>query len=105
MRRRNFVVNAGCVPLAYANAVAEVDTWGALARYPTGWGLPPRMSKNKELRVGNYSGGFEAMLPFRTIQCGAESVWRERPRTDLRYRWGFKRLGVDDYLAKCVGAV
>jgi len=58
------------------------------------------MSRTKVTRVGNYSGGFESMLPFRTIQCGAESPLRERMRSDIKYLWGLGQSTVDDYLAK-----
>jgi CubicO group peptidase (beta-lactamase class C family) len=86
--------------MAGMEAVADSDMWGASAGFPTGWGSPPGMSRNKETRVGNYSGGFESMLPFRTVQCGAESALRERPRADIRYRWGLGSRTVDDYLSK-----
>lgn len=102
IKRRNFIAGAVAIPTGFAvrGAMADEDVWGASIGYPTGWGTPPGMSRNKVTRVGNYSGGFEAMLPSRTIQCGAESTLRVNQRDDLKYRWGLGQRSADDYLAK-----
>jgi len=102
MRRRTFLAGAvgSQTSLTIPVAAAEESSWGAAAGFPTGWGSPRGMSRTKVTRVGNYSGGFESMLPFRTIQCGAESPLRERMRSDIKYLWGLGQSTVDDYLAK-----
>jgi CubicO group peptidase (beta-lactamase class C family) len=101
LTRRGFVLAAAAAPALLASPVAfaQADKWGAAAGYATGWGSPPRLSFYPALRVGNYSGGFEAMLPNHTVQCGAELPLGQRTRDDIRYRWGFGSRTVDDYLA------
>jgi CubicO group peptidase (beta-lactamase class C family) len=100
LNRRGFVLGALAAPalLGVNRVFAQTDKWGASAGYATGWGSPRRFSFYPALRVGNYSGGFETMLPNHTAQCGAELPLVQRNRDDIRYRWGFSSRTVDDYL-------
>ncbi|WPG35955.1 MULTISPECIES: serine hydrolase [Variovorax] len=77
----------------------DEDPWGRASGYPTGWGTPRGLSRDKRMRVGNFSGGFEAMLPSRTIQCGQEDPLQDRPRSDLRYHFNGVSKTPDDYMA------
>lgn len=100
MQRRTFVAAMGATPALHPLlAAAQDDPWGAEAGYPTGWGTPRGLSREKRLYVGNFSGGFETMLPNNTIQCGAEDPLRDKPRTDLRYRLNGVARSPDDYMA------
>jgi CubicO group peptidase (beta-lactamase class C family) len=96
MKRRSLLISggAGLLPLA---ARSFGDEWGAQAGYPTGWGEPRRIFSHTQMRVGNYSGGFESMLPVRTISAGGKvSPLMPRPRDDISY--GFTRRTPQDYL-------
>lgn len=79
------------------------DKWGGELGYPIGWGpagQPPRWEAYTEYRVGNYSGGFEQMFRYRTIERGKQiSPLLNNPK-DLRYRWGLSQRSPDDYLAQ-----
>lgn len=106
MRRRTFVAAVGASPVMHpllATAQQQQqqdDPWGAAAGYPTGWGSPRGMTPDKRVRVGNFSGGFESMMPNRTIHCGtAMDPWRDKPRTDIRYRVNGVVKSPDDYMA------
>jgi len=59
----------GFTPLAHAAAADWKQTFG----YPTGWS-PSRQWTDKAYRVGNYSGGYEAMFRARTIAAPAAST-------------------------------
>ncbi|AYQ28525.1 MULTISPECIES: serine hydrolase [unclassified Polaromonas] len=99
VKRRSFNSLAlGLMSAGSAPAFSQTNDWGASAGYPTGWGSPQRMSWHKHTRVGNYSGGFEAMLPNNKIQAGAESPLIEATR-DIRYQWGLSSRGAADYMA------
>lgn len=100
MNRRELMAAAvaGSGLFGAAQVAAQQDKWGAAAGYPSGWGQPPRLSFYRELRVGNYSGGFENMLPAHTVQCGPEMPWLRRERNDIGFRWGLGSRSVDDYL-------
>lgn len=99
-RRSLIALLAGGAPALHALcASAAEDTWGAAANYPAGWGTPPRLSHYKHLRVGNYSGGFESMLPNHTVKSSTESPLQDRPRDDLSFRRGVLHKSPDDYLA------
>ena len=56
------------------------------------------MSRHKNFRVGNFSGGFETMLPSRTIQAGAGVPLISRPRNDIQESTVFSHRDTDDYL-------
>ena len=87
---------AGCGLVA--RAWADDDRWGASKGYPTGWN--GGYERDTATRVGNYSGGFEQMLPSRTIRsAGAAAPLRSAPRPDLRYRWQGASKSIADYLA------
>ncbi len=77
------------------------DKWGADQGYPSGWGplwQPPRFEAYTEYRVGNYTGGFEAMFLHHTIApSGAVSPLRHAERP-VQYRWGFSNKSAQDYV-------
>lgn len=98
MKRRT-LLGAAAASWGASVAFAEDDRWGASDGFPTGWGNPRGLSPDLRMRVGNYSGGFERMMPSRTVQCAAEYPLRERSRADIGYLWSGSRKGVDDYLA------
>lgn len=77
----------------------DVEIWGGSEGYPTGWGTPRGLAREKRLRVGNFSGGFESMLPSRTIQCGLQDPLVNRPSTDLSYRFNGSLKTPSDYMA------
>ena len=73
MRRRELIMAAPiCAmgslisPLLHA---AAAETWGAELSYPSGWD-PGRHWQYKPHRVGNFSGGYEQMFKFNTIEAG-----------------------------------
>ena len=60
------------VALATTGGRAEADPWGASKGYPSGWGPPgqaPRWEAYAEYRVGNFTGGYEAMFRHRIIDA------------------------------------
>lgn len=79
MRRRD-AMRCALAPLAAAALPGCVttqgpgaDAWGAALGYPTGWGPPgqqPRWEAYPEYRVGNFSGGFEAMFRHNVVRSG-----------------------------------
>lgn len=73
------------------------DKWGADQGYPTGWG--GQFSRLPEYRVGNYSGGFERMLPHKLIGASSSpSRLDVQPVKDFKYRWGLFSRTPEDYL-------
>ncbi len=73
------------------------DKWGASRGYPIG--VTDSIQKYPELRVGNYSGGFEQAFPFRKIAPATiPTPFEYTPVIDLRYRQGFFTKSPDDYL-------
>lgn len=100
MHRRNFVA-AGAAALMgpRLSHSQSSDPWGASDGYPTGWGTPRGLAREKRLRVGNFSGGFEKMMPSRTIQSGSADPLQEKPRGDLSYRFNGIVKTPSDYLA------
>lgn len=101
MHRRTLLAAGSAAIMQPTLALAQdaADPWGAVAGYPTGWGSPRGLSRDKRMRVGNFSGGFESMLPNRTIQCGPEDVLRDAPRGNLRYNFNGASKTPDDYMA------
>jgi CubicO group peptidase (beta-lactamase class C family) len=64
VRRRDFLGALGAAAAGSAGAVAA--DWEQRLGYPTGWG-PGRNWTERGYRVGNYSGGYEAMFRARPI--------------------------------------
>lgn len=99
MKRRKFMgVAAGGVLLQ--NLAAQSDPWGVTQGYPSGWGQPRAFLSRTQTRVGNYSGGFEKMFPFRTIQRGRSVAPLAEPHApvDLRFRSGFSTKTLQEYI-------
>lgn len=72
MKRRHFL-GAGAL-LAHPLAPwAAASDWEQRLGYPSGWG-PSRSWTEKAYRVGNYSGGYEAMFRARPIAAAASPV-------------------------------
>jgi hypothetical protein len=72
MKRRHFL-GAGALlaqPLAARSAASD---WEQRLGYPSGWG-PSRSWTDKAYRVGNYSGGYEAMFRARPIAAAPSPV-------------------------------
>jgi CubicO group peptidase (beta-lactamase class C family) len=65
MKRRVLLAGAGATLLPGASWSAASD-WEQRFGYPSGWG-PGRTWTEKTYRVGNYSGGYEAMFRARPI--------------------------------------
>lgn len=83
---------SGIAPSAYPS-----DKWGADQGYPTGWA--GQFSINPIYRVGNYSGGFERMLPHRKIQSSTyPRPLSESAQLSPSYQWKSSPRTVDDYL-------
>jgi CubicO group peptidase (beta-lactamase class C family) len=99
MKRRDFihsplVLGALCTPnLAHCD-----DKWGASKGFPTG--IDPRWNTATQLRVGNYSGGYETFLPYRKINAPSVSknfLGRAR-NTEITYRLGLFKKNVNDFM-------
>jgi CubicO group peptidase (beta-lactamase class C family) len=71
MKRRSLLAAAGGALLHGAAWPAAAD-WEQRLGYPTGWG-PRQDWVDKSYRVGNYSGGYEAMLRARPIAAPANA--------------------------------
>jgi hypothetical protein len=99
MKRRNFVGYGLGLGLASIPAYASsVNKWGADAGYPTGWGGGFSLV-TPQYRVGNYSGGFEGMLPHHVIQASdSPVVFNESYLKDFKYRWGLFKKSPEEYL-------
>ena len=82
-------------------ARAEADGWGAAQNYPTGWGppgQPPRWEAYPEYRVGNFSGGYEAMFRHRVIEARPPAASLGTASRSIYYSWQGRRRSLDDYL-------
>lgn len=102
MKRRDLVTLALSSGLGIApprEAFAGEDTWGANDGYPIGWGSPARFTGNLRYRVGNFSGGFAALMPHNTIRALAPAPLQFRSDINIRYNYGFSRKGPAEYLA------
>ncbi|RYF31868.1 MAG: class C beta-lactamase-related serine hydrolase [Comamonadaceae bacterium] len=71
MKRRALMLGAGSA-LLQGKALAAAADWEQRLGYPSGWG-PQRNWTDKGYRVGNYSGGYEAMFRARRIAAPAAS--------------------------------
>lgn len=71
MKRRELLIGAGSAMLQGKVLAAAAD-WEQRLGYPGGWG-PQRNWTDKTYRVGNYSGGYEAMFRARRIAAPAAS--------------------------------
>jgi hypothetical protein len=100
MKRRQVLRAVASMPvvLTSTNALSE-DKWGKGRGYPVG--LYGGLSGDSVYRVGNYSGGFEKLLPCRTIKADYQTTYpfHENP-SSLKYRSGFFQSTPDDYLKK-----
>lgn len=102
MNRRElvtFALSAGLGLSPSKEASAVDDIWGANDGYPIGWGTPPRFTGNLKYRVGNFSGGFAALMPHNSIRATAPVPLQSRSDISIRYNYGFSRKGPADYLA------
>lgn len=99
MKRREILQYglAGTMASSFPFDASAGDRWGADQGYPTGWA--GGFEKSTEYRVGNYSHGFEAMLPNNVIgkanQC---TVLSEAPSSEIKYRWGLFKKTSSEYL-------
>lgn len=86
MKRRDFVRLAALAAAlgASSGARAQADKWGAGQGYPTGWA--GGFSRDPAYRVGNYSGGYDAMVRFRRIAAGDKPAPLRSAPVDLKYR-------------------
>ena len=98
MDRRKFIgYGLGASFLGASSNAFSADKWGADKGYPTGWQgggwqLP-------ETRVGNYSGGFEKMLPHNFINKSSQpTVFSQSSISNFKYRWGFSSKSPEEYL-------
>lgn len=66
MKRRSLLTAAGSAVAFPGLALAAAADWEQRFGYPSGWGGPGQWT-NKDRRIGNYSGGYEAMFKHRTI--------------------------------------
>ncbi len=101
MDRRTVVTRAlGLSAALFVPAAgAQAGRWGADRGYPTGW--RGGLNRDPAYRVGNYSGGFEAMLPHHVLAAPTQaSPLRETPLPDFRYRWGFSSRTPAEYMAQ-----
>lgn len=101
MDRRHFVRNGlGCLGICSSLATFDAwsaDKWGASQDYPTGWA--GKFSRVPEYRVGNYSGGFEKMLPYNIMEPSASPARLEAALVkDFTYRWGLFKKSPQEYL-------
>ena len=72
MKRRHFL-GAGALLANPLGTWAAASDWEQRLGYPSGWG-PSRSWTDKAYRVGNYSGGYEAMFRARPIAPSASPV-------------------------------
>lgn len=99
MNRRKFLVTStGALTTLYpAFSQGASDRYGTSRGYPTGWA--GGLSRDPAFRIGNYSGGFDRMLPNRLIPKPITTTAFKRKNIDnFRYRWGFSTRSVSDYL-------
>jgi len=99
MHRRHFLgLSASAFAfLSPGFAYGTGDKYGALRGFPTGWGGGHQ--KDPAYRVGNYSGGFDHMLPYRAIPKPiTPSALVKSYVSDFNYKAGFSTRSVKDYL-------
>jgi hypothetical protein len=87
--------------LAFAGAAhlpaIALDRWSTCGTYPIG--LDGGINRDPLYRVGNYSGGFEKVLPWRAIAPSPRPlVLRDSPIGNLRYPFASDYRTPDDYL-------
>ncbi|MGC1176361.1 serine hydrolase domain-containing protein [Polaromonas sp.] len=73
MKRRSFTAATAAAIFFPRIAFTAAADWQQRFGYPTGWG-PGRMWTDKAYRVGNYSGGYEAMFRARPITASAQAA-------------------------------
>ncbi len=99
MEKRQFIqlgLASGASALLPGAAWSQ-NQWGASLAYPTGWA--GGFERDPLYRVGNYSGGYEKMLPHHVIAAAkAPTPFNEAAVTDFKYRWGFSQKTPDAYL-------
>jgi hypothetical protein len=98
MHRRKFIgYGLGASFLGASSNAFSADKWGADKGYPTGWqggGL-----QLPETRVGNYSGGFEKMLPHNFINKSSQPVvFSQSYISNFKYKWGLFSKSPEEYL-------
>ncbi|MEO8024173.1 serine hydrolase [Polaromonas sp.] len=99
MKRRTLLLSAAALPLLPMPAAGANEAWGEARNYPGGWGNPPNWVGHKDLRVGNYSGGYEKMFPVHTLAAQAQaSPLAVQLRDDIRYRWGLLSKTPGEYV-------
>lgn len=97
MDRRKFLQGAALAALAGVPRFARAQDarWGGSKGYPTGW--DGGFSLGAEHRVGNYSGGYESMLPHNFIRAGGRPMpLASAPRDDIR--WSRSQRTPEEYL-------
>lgn len=97
MNKRQFL-RAGVAWAAAAHLPASAfDRWSTRGTYPIG--LEGGLNRDPLYRVGNYSGGFEKVLPWRAMAPSPEPLaLRDSPVSGLRYPAAFGHRTPDDYL-------
>lgn len=101
MQRRRFLfTTAGVLAiLPQGSLFASDDRFGASKGYPSGWAPDRSLTRDPLYRVGNYSGGFERMLPFRLIPKSINpSILKKKSIDNFKYRSGFSTRTVKDFL-------
>lgn len=101
MNKRQFILGSSGIFLTTLPTFSfgNEDKFGASRGYPSGWATGRLLAYDPALRVGNYSGGFEQMLPFRRIQQSTRSVPLSRvPERDIKYQLGLSTRSIKDYL-------
>ena len=102
MRRRELIM---AVPICAMGSMtssllhAAAETWGAELSYPSGWD-PDRHWQYKPHRVGNFSGGYEQMFKFNTIEAGPVASPLDLQLIDTK-KFSFPgqtTKNIDDYL-------
>jgi Beta-lactamase len=98
MKRRTLLGASAVAALGLPTArSAHSDKWGADAGYPTGWS--DGFNTGTTTRVGNYSGGFESMFPYRVMSAPtAMLALQESLVPDFMYRWGFEKKTPAEYM-------
>lgn len=98
MQRRHFLQGSLAATTGLAPGLTWAqDKWGVSHGYPTGWA--GGLNREPLYRVGNYSGGFEKMLPHRVIETSRSPVaFNGAHRDNFTYRWGFFNRSVQAYL-------
>ncbi|MDH4375936.1 MAG: serine hydrolase [Ramlibacter sp.] len=99
MDKRQFL-RAGVAWAGAAHLPATAfDRWSTRGTYPIG--LDGGLNRDPLYRVGNYSGGFEKVLPWRAMAPSPVPLaLRDSPVSDLRYPSAFGLRTPDDYLDK-----